>query len=107
MQVQRPRWDDTPKVIWVRVDKDQIKKSPLGNEVSVSATIDGGRYTAIVPVEALNDVNGTVVASRVGELGDVILVSFPAGSTGTATWAIPKKVIHLYLSEQDPRTPRR
>jgi len=107
MQAQGPKWYDTPKVILVRVDRDQIKKSPLGNEVSVSATIDGGRYTAIVPVEALNDVNGTVVASRVGELGDLILVTFPAGSTGTATWGIPRKLIHLYFSEQGPLTPSR
>lgn len=97
MQVQRPTWYDTPELISVRVDPKQIKKSPLGNEVSVSIMVEGHRYTAIVPIAAFNDVDGTVVAARVGEFDEAVLISFPAGSSGTSTWTIPKSTVHLYI----------
>jgi hypothetical protein len=96
MQINRPTWYDTPELISVRVDPKKIKKSPLGNEASVSVVIEYRLYTAIVPIEAVND-DGTVVAAKVGEFDKAILISFPAGSSGTSTWAIPKSTAHLYV----------
>ena len=98
MSLTKPTWYSEPQMIAIPVDPERVKRSPLGHEVVVSVEIDGDRRSAVVPTEAYDERKGTVVANKVGEMGGSVLVSFPSGSTGTATWAIPKSLLNNLLA---------
>ena len=97
MQISKPVWYSNPKEVVLSVDPDKVKISPLGNEVVIVIEFDGDSRTATVPARAFDQKNGTVVAAEVGEMGSSVLLSFPPGSSGTTTWAIPKTLIKSLL----------
>ncbi|MEE9285572.1 MAG: hypothetical protein V3V35_07580 [Dehalococcoidia bacterium] len=97
MQISKPVWYANPKEVVLSVDPDKVKISPLGNEVVIVIEIDGDLRRATVPAKAFDQKRRTVVAAEVGEMGSSVLVSFPPGSSGTTTWAIPKSLIESLL----------
>lgn len=97
MQISKPIWYSDPKEVVLSVDPDKVKISPLGNEVVIVIEIEGDLRRVTVPARAFDKKRRTVVAAKVGEMGSSVLLSFPPGSSGTTTLAIPKSLIESLL----------
>ena len=98
MKIKKPEWYSSPKQIAVSIDVSRVKKNLIGNEVIVFARIGENDRNALVPNEAFNQEKGVVYAAEVGEMGDSVLLSFPASSTGTAIWAVPKALKDKFIT---------
>ena len=91
--VVQPTWYDKPKPIKFQVDERDIKRSPLGNEISVGFHLSGMGYSVIIPAYAWDPNESTIPGVQVGESNGMVLVSFPATSLGAYTLRIPKTVV--------------
>jgi len=96
--MKRPTWLEPPRNIKVKVDEANVKGNPLGIEVSISVTIHGVDFRAVVPESAVDRGNWTVVASQVGEVDNNVLLTFPSSSLGTATWKVPKSDVQSVVA---------
>lgn len=88
MPTAMPLWFSPPRSVTIRVGVNQMRRSPLGHEVVISCKIGDSLRNAVVPIHYVNEQVGTVQASQVGQIGDSILISFPATSEGTSTWLV-------------------
>ena len=98
MAIAKPEWRTNPEMVSISVRKDQIRRSPLGNEIVINRDIDGESKTAVVPAHAFNETTGKVVAAIVGDAGDSVLLSFPPSSSGTSTWVVSKSLIEKVVA---------
>ena len=97
MTIAKPEWRTEPQKVSVRVDVEQVKRSPLGNEVIIYQDMGGDKKSAVIPSKAFDEESGTVVAAIVGDIGESVLLSFPTSSAGTSTWVVPKDLIQNYI----------
>lgn len=98
VDIERPKWFANPESVLISVDPKFVKKSPLGNEVSIHLIAGGVKYAAVIPSSAINESVSKVDAVKVGEVGDNVLISFPPTSMGTATWSIDKSHLSNIIS---------
>ena len=96
----QPKWYDPPKPLSIQVQADTIKESPLGNEVSISLRVNGEDCNVVVPTIALGENKLSVAALQVGEIGENVIVSFPATSLGTSTCSVPKWQIKTWQTQE-------
>lgn len=98
MAIERPTWFDNPESVLISVDPNCVKKSPLGNEVSIHLISGDVKFAAVIPSSAFNESIWKVDAFKVGEVGDNVLISFPPTSMGTATWSVDKSQLSKMIS---------
>lgn len=96
----KPVWYEKAEQILIRVEKDKIRKSPLGNEISVSFYIEDHHCIVTIPSEVLDEHKFTIPAVKVGEFGSNVLLSFPPTSLGTSTCSVPKSKVHTLLAHK-------
>lgn len=100
MKVQRPQWYRNPEAVVIHIDRDRVVRSPLGNEVSIALDIEGEACTVVVPADALDDDECIVHATKVGEVGNFVLLSFPPTSLGTSTCLVLKSRLGSLVKER-------
>ena len=99
MAIERPTWFEIPESVLISVAPECVKMSPLGNEASISLVNNNVTYSAVVPRNAIDENAWKVGATKVGEVGNCVLISFPPTSMGTATWSIDKSQLSNIISE--------
>lgn len=99
MQIEKPRWHAVPRYVSLRVDPNRIRRSPLGNELSVVIVADDTEHVVVVPTTALDEEAWTVSAVEVGEQEGLVIVSFPSTSMGTATLPMRRQVLKRLVVE--------
>ena len=87
----QPNWFETRINVEIPVEERNIKRSPLGNEISVYFWIGGEQYNVIVPTEVLDEKESTIPAQAIGEAEGNILFCFPATTLGTPMLEIPQE----------------
>ena len=55
----------------------------------------------VIPTRVLDKGSWTVPASKVGKIGDEVIVNFPSSSVGIATWKLRESHLEALLAEND------
>ena len=98
MGIKKPNWRDKPRLISIRVDPSRIKRSPLGNELSVVLGNGESEHRVIVPSDALDEDTWTIRAAEVGDSGGFVMVTFPSTTMGTATWSVRQETLRQIVA---------
>ena len=93
---EQPRWYTEPRKINVRYE--EIAKGPFAEEVAVLIRLNGESKSAFVPTLAVNEVDHTIQALAIGELGGNILVELPSGSMGKTILQMNEAVLQSIVS---------
>jgi hypothetical protein len=96
----KPMWFEQPKLSYIYINQDQIIKSPLGNEVSITLNVGSENCNVVIPLSALDEKRLTIPALQVGEINNSIILSFPPTSLGTSTCNVPKSQFEAWLAKE-------
>ena len=83
-------WDEERTVHLIKLNPEQIKVTPLGNDAVIILEARGRRFEAMVPTIALCEDGSFVPAEQVGRLDDKLVLVLPPSNDGTPIWYISK-----------------
>ena len=86
----QPQWYAEPKQVHVRYERIAKAKETFFGEYAVEIRVNGETQTALVPADAVDESQKTVVAYEVGELQDNVFIYLPPSSMGRTVLQIKK-----------------
>lgn len=72
----------------------RLRRAPFSEEVAVAIKINGDVIYATVPARAFNQEEMSLQATKVGEIGDEIIVALPPSSISRPAIRVPKTLVH-------------
>ena len=98
---------DTPKPWWdqhdclkLRLEPGETKRSLFDHDTVITKTIAGEEMYAMVPTWVLPPLRNYVPVQYAGNTADKVLIYFPVGNEGRASWFIPNDQYRQLVSRE-------
>ena len=81
-------WDEERTLHLIRLNPEDVRITPLGNDAVVIVEAGGRQFEAMVPTMSLGQGWSFVPAEQVGRLEDKLVLILPPSNDGTPIWYI-------------------